>query len=150
MVIVALIAYVAATAVGMVVGHFAPFWEMAAPLVVFAYGTGAVVYFTTGNRAADTCGRRSDAWARGAAAGGTWGALAGAFATSTCGPTHARSFLGSDVAAVVVALVAIALVLVADMLPRAVATRPHALCGLLFLSTVGLALALGAEVPTWP
>lgn len=147
MVSVALIAYIAATAAGMVVGSLAPFLEMAAPLVVFAYGTGAVVYFTTGDRVADPCGRRSDAWARGVATGGTWGALSGAFAASTCGPTHVRSLLGSEVSAVVMALGAIALVLIADMLPRAVASRPHALCGLLFLATVGLALALGAEVP---
>jgi hypothetical protein len=140
MVSVALIAYVAATAAGMVVGSLAPFWCMVLPLMV-----GSAI-------AAACVAGIANSWREGHASGvgATWGALAGSFATSTCGPTHAHSWLGSDVAAVVVSLVAIALVLVADMLPRAVAGRPHALCGLLFLSTVGLALALGAEVPAWP
>jgi hypothetical protein len=142
---VALIAYVAATIVGMVVGSLAPFWCTIGPIASVSVVAGAVFFFSR------LRGGMYD-WARFTAvfAGCMWGALAGAFATSTCGPTHARSFLGSDVAAVVVSLVAIALVLVADMLPRAVTSRPHALCGLLFLSTVGLALTIGAEAPSWP
>jgi hypothetical protein len=107
-------------------------------------GVSAVVFAaaTNGPRARDRFFPALD--------GGVWGSFAGAFATSTCGPSHLHSVLGSDVAALAVALIAVALVVVADMLPRPVATRPHMLCGLLFLSAVGLAFALGAEVPTWP
>lgn len=148
MITVALIAYIAATAVGMFAGSLMPFWSSVAP-VVFTALLVSVAAFVAGDRRSRDFdgGYRADITARRVLCGGTWGALAGSFAASTCGATHARSLLGSEVSAVVMALVAIALVLVADMLPRAVASRPHALCGLLFLSTVGLALALGAEVP---
>lgn len=138
---IALVAYIAATAVGMLAGSFVPFWVSVAPLVMLS-GVAAVIF------AAVTNGPRARNRFYPALAGSIWGAIAGAFATSTCGPTHARSLLGSDVSAVVVGLVAVALAFVADMLPRPIATRPHALCGLLFLLMVVFALALGAEVPT--
>lgn len=137
--IVALVAYAAATIVGMLVGTNVPFFLAVVPLVAFA-GIVAIVFagFTSARNASS------------AFAGSTWGALAGAFTTSTCGPTHATSAFGSDVAAVAIVNVAIALALVAETLPRAIASRPHALCGALFLATVALAFAHGAEVPTWP
>lgn len=140
---IALVAYVAATAVGMVAGSLAPFWLSVTPLVMLA-GVAAVVY------CAVTDGPRARNRFYPALSGSIWGALAGSFATSTCGPTHAQDLLGSETAALAGVCWAVALCLDADTLPRAVATRPHALCGLLFLSTISLALALGAEVPSWP
>jgi hypothetical protein len=78
-----------------------------------------------------------------------WGGLAGSFAASTCSGTH-HALLGSEAAAPAVACWALALAIVADRFPPQADRYPHALGGALFLVTVILALAIGAEVPSWP
>jgi hypothetical protein len=138
MVTVALVAYVAATAVGMVVGSLVPFWLSVAP--TFFVAATIRTFFAPRNPFANErlgC----------ALVGCVWGALAGSFATSTCVNVHG-TLLGSEAAALAVVCWAMILCIVAHRLPVAIGRHPHALCGLLFLATVGLTLALGAEVPT--
>ena len=144
MMYIALVFYIAACSVGVALGSMLPFWYTVIPVVALS-GVAASIFAAM----TYTPLRVSDRLLP-ALYGATWGGLAGAFAASTCWRTHAHSWMGSEVAVLVVGLIALALVVIAEMMPSGIASRPHVLCFALFMLTVVLALALGAEVPSWP